>query len=133
MYAFFSDQRKNDFVIFCFGPTYEVGLNGWAGHMARMGKGRSVLKVLVGKHDGKRTFERTMRRWEDGIKMELREIIWGCVESIHLAQDRGRWRAVVNAVMNLRVLAPRSYLWSRTVPDNSLSCSHFKVKQNILK
>jgi hypothetical protein len=44
----------------------------------------------------------------DGIKMDLREIGWGCVEWIHLPQDRDRWGAVVNAVMNLRVLAPRS-------------------------
>jgi alpha-glucosidase (family GH31 glycosyl hydrolase) len=44
----------------------------------------------------------------DGIKMDLREIGWGGVERIHLAQDRDRWRALVNAVMNLRVLAPRS-------------------------
>jgi hypothetical protein len=50
------------------------------------------------------------RRWEDGIKMDLTEIGWGGVEWIHLVQDRDRWRAVVNAVMNLRVLAPRSYL-----------------------
>jgi hypothetical protein len=53
--------------------------------------------------------ERLRRRWEDGIKMDLREIVWeGGVEWIHMAQDRDRWRAVVNAVMNLRVLAPRS-------------------------
>jgi hypothetical protein len=52
---------------------------------------------------------RPRRRWEDGIKMDLREIGWGGgVEWIHLAQDRDRWRAVVSAVMNLRVLAPRS-------------------------
>jgi hypothetical protein len=48
------------------------------------------------------------RRWEDGIRMDLEEIVWGGVEWIHLAQDRDRWRAVVNAVMNLRVLGPRS-------------------------
>jgi hypothetical protein len=51
--------------------------------------------------------ERPSRRWEDGIKVDLRETGWG-VEWIQLAQDRDRWRAVVNAVMNLRVLAPRS-------------------------
>jgi hypothetical protein len=58
--------------------------------------------------EGKRPLERPRRRWEDGIKMDLREIGWGDVEWIHLAQDRDRWRAVVSAVMNLRVLAPRS-------------------------
>jgi hypothetical protein len=63
----------------------------------------------VGKTDGKAPLERPRLRWEDGIKMDLREIGLGGggVEWIHLAQDRGRWRAVVNAVMNLRVVAPR--------------------------
>jgi hypothetical protein len=67
-----------------------------------------MYRVLVGKPEGKRPLKRPRRRWEDGIKMNLREIGWGGVEWIHLAQDRDRWRAVVNAVMNLRVLAPRS-------------------------
>jgi hypothetical protein len=80
----------------------------WAEHVARMGEGRNVYSVLVGKPEGKRPVERPRRRWEDGIKMDLREIGWGDVECIQLAQDRDRWRAVVNAVMNLRVLAPRS-------------------------
>jgi hypothetical protein len=82
---------------------------GWAGHVARMGEGRNVYRVLVGKPEGKRQLEKSRRRWEDGIKMDLREIGLGaCVECIHLAQDRDRWRAVVSAVMNLRVLAARS-------------------------
>jgi hypothetical protein len=80
----------------------------WAGHVAHMGEGRNVYRVLVGKPKGKRSLERPRRRWEDGIKMDLGEIDCGCVEWIHLAQDRDRWRAVVNAVMNPRVLAPRS-------------------------
>jgi hypothetical protein len=79
----------------------------WAGHVARMGEGRNVYRVLVGKPEGKRSLVRPRRRCEDGIKMDLREIGWGGVEWIQLAQDRDRWRAVVNAVMNLRVLAPR--------------------------
>jgi hypothetical protein len=79
----------------------------WAGNVARMGQGRNVYKVLVRKPEGKRRHERPRRRWEDGIKMDLTEIGWGDVEGIHLAQGRDRWRAVVNAVMNLRVLAPR--------------------------
>jgi hypothetical protein len=58
---------------------------------------------------GKNPLEIPRRRWENGMKMDLREIGWeGGVEWIHLAQDRDRWRAVVNAVMNPRVLAPRS-------------------------
>jgi hypothetical protein len=66
-----------------------------------------VYRVLEAKPEGKRPLEKPTRKWEDGIKMDLREIgLWG-VEWIHLAQDRDRWRAVVNAVMNLRVLAPR--------------------------
>jgi hypothetical protein len=72
-----------------------------------MGKGRNVYRVLVGKPEEKRPFRRPRRRWEDGIKIYFREIGCGGVEWIHLAQDRDRWRAVVNAVMNLRVLAPR--------------------------
>jgi hypothetical protein len=77
-----------------------------------MGEGRNVYRVFVGKPEGKRPLERPWRSWEDGIKVDLREIGWGGVEWIHLAQDRDRWWAVVNAVMNVRVLAPRSYLVS---------------------
>jgi hypothetical protein len=80
----------------------------WAGHVARVGEGRNVYRVLMGKPEGKRPTERPRRRWEDGIKMDLRELGWGGVEWIHLAQDGDRWRAVVSAVMNLRVLAPHS-------------------------
>jgi hypothetical protein len=79
-----------------------------AGHVARMGEGRNMYKILVGKPEGKRPLERPRRRRDYGIKMDLRETGWGCVEWIHLAQDRDRWRAVVNAVKNLRFLAPRS-------------------------
>jgi hypothetical protein len=67
-----------------------------------------VYRVLVGKTEGKRPLGRPRRRWEDGIKMDLKEMGWRGVEWIQLAQDRDRWRAVVSAVMNLRVLAPRS-------------------------
>jgi hypothetical protein len=73
-----------------------------------MGEKRNVYRVLVGKPGEKILLERPRRRWEDGIKMDLGEIGWGGVEWIHLAQDRDRWQALVNAVMNLRVLAPRS-------------------------
>jgi hypothetical protein len=67
-----------------------------------------VYKVLVENPEGKRPLGRPRRRWEDGIRMYLREIGWGSVEWIQLAQDRDRWRALVNTVMNLRVLEPRS-------------------------
>jgi hypothetical protein len=76
--------------------------------VARMGEGRNLYRVLVGNPEGKRPLEGPRRRWEDGIKVDLGEIGWGGVQWIHLARDRDRWRAVVNAVMNLRVLAPRS-------------------------
>jgi hypothetical protein len=56
---------------------------------------------------------RQRRRWEDGIRMDLREIGWGSVDWIQLAQDRDRWRALVNTVMNLRVMAPRSLLMGK--------------------
>jgi hypothetical protein len=69
-----------------------------------MGEERKVYKVLVGKSEGKRPLGTSRRRWEDGVRMDL----GGGVDWIRLAQDRDRWRAVVSAVMNLRVLAPRS-------------------------
>jgi hypothetical protein len=69
---------------------------------------KEVYKVLVGKPEGKRPLGRPRRRWEDGIRMDLREIGLGGLDWIRLAQDRDLWRAVVSAVMNLRVLAPRS-------------------------
>jgi hypothetical protein len=56
----------------------------------------------------KRLLGRPRRRWEDGIRMDLREIGLGSVDWIQLAQDRGQWRALVNTVMNLRILAPLS-------------------------
>jgi hypothetical protein len=80
----------------------------WAGHVARMGEERKVYRVLMGKPEGKRPLGRLRRRWKNGIRMDLREIGWGSVEWIQLARDMDRWRALVNTVMNLRVLAPRS-------------------------
>jgi hypothetical protein len=64
--------------------------------------------VLMGKPEGKRPLGRPRRRWEDGIKMDLRETGWGSVDWIQLVQNTDRWRALVNTVMNLRVLTPRS-------------------------
>ena len=65
---------------------------------------RGVYRVLVGKHEGKRLLGRPRRRWKDNIKMEFREVgLEGGMDWIDLAQDRDRWWAVVNAVMNLRV------------------------------
>ena len=62
----------------------------WAGHVARMGEGRGVYRVLVGKPEGKRPLGRPRRRWEDNIRMDLREVGCGCVDWMELAQDRDR-------------------------------------------
>jgi len=64
---------------------------------------RGVYRVLVGKPVGKRALGRPRRRWEDNIKMDLQEVGCGSMEWIELAQDMDRWRAIVSAVMNLRV------------------------------
>jgi hypothetical protein len=68
-----------------------------------MGQRRGAYRVLVGKPEGRRPLKRPRRRWEDNIKKDLREVRCGCVDWIGLAQDRDRWRALVSAVMNLRV------------------------------
>jgi len=75
----------------------------WAGHVARLGERRGVYKLLVRKPEGKRPLGRPRRRWEDNIKMDRQEVGYGGVNWIELAQDRDRWQALVNAVMNLRV------------------------------
>jgi hypothetical protein len=79
----------------------------------RHARERKVHRVLVGKSEGRRPLGRPWRRWENWIRMDIRETGWGSVEWIQLIQDTGRWWAPVNTVMNLRVLAPRSK--SRTV------------------
>jgi hypothetical protein len=65
--------------------------------------GRSGYRILVGKPEGKRPLGRPRRRWENNIKMYLRDIAWGGMDWIDLAQDRDQWRAFVNTVKNLRV------------------------------
>jgi hypothetical protein len=72
----------------------------WAEHVVRMGEKRDAYRILVGRSEGKRPLGKPRRRWED-IKMDLQEVGWD-MDSIELAQDRDRWRALVNAVMNLR-------------------------------
>ena len=74
-----------------------------AGHVARMGEERVVCRVLVGKPEGKRPLGRPRRRWMDNIKMDVQEVGCGGMEWIELAQDNDRWRALLNAVMKLRV------------------------------
>jgi hypothetical protein len=75
----------------------------WAGHVVRMGEERSAYRILVGRPEGRRPLRRPRRRWEDNIKMDIREVGWEDMNWIELAQDRDRWRALVNAIMNLRV------------------------------
>ena len=75
----------------------------WAGHVAHMGEGRGVHRVLVGKPEGKRPLGRPRHRWEDNIQMDVEEVGGGCGDWMELAQDRDRWRALVGTVRNLRV------------------------------
>jgi hypothetical protein len=75
----------------------------WAGHVALMGERRGVYRILVSKRGGKKQLGRLRRRWEDNIKMDLKEVGFGSMDWIELAQDMDRWRALVNAVMKLRV------------------------------
>jgi hypothetical protein len=75
----------------------------WAGHVARTGEKRNAYRLLVGKPEGKRPLERLRHRWVDNIRMVLGEVGWGDVDWIGLGQDRNRWRALVNSVLNLRV------------------------------
>ena len=71
-----------------------------AGHVARMGEGRGVHRVLVVKPEGKRPLGRPRRRWEDNIKMDFQEVGGGCGDWMELAQDRDRWRALVSGSKN---------------------------------
>jgi hypothetical protein len=68
-----------------------------------MGEKRNAYRISVGNPEGKRPLGRPRRRWEDNIRMNLREIGWGGMDWIDLAQDRDQWRALVNTIMNLRV------------------------------
>jgi hypothetical protein len=75
----------------------------WARHVARMGERRGVYRVLIGRPEVRRPLGTPSHRWEDNIKMDLREIGIDGANWIHLAQDRVQWRACVNTVMNLRI------------------------------
>jgi hypothetical protein len=75
----------------------------WAGHVAQMWEGRDVYRILVGKSEGKSPLGRPRHRWEDNINMDVQEVGCGGMDWIELAQNRDRWRALVNAVMNLRI------------------------------
>jgi sugar phosphate isomerase/epimerase len=75
----------------------------WAWHVALMWEKRNAYRLLVGKPEGRRPLGRPRRRWLDNIRMDLVEVGWSDVDWIGLAQDRGRWRTLVNSVLNLRV------------------------------
>jgi hypothetical protein len=75
----------------------------WAGQESRMGTKRNACTVFVVKPEGRKQLRRLERRWRDNIKIDLREMAWGCMNWIHQAWGRDQWRALVNTVMNLRV------------------------------
>jgi hypothetical protein len=75
----------------------------WAGHVAQMWEKRNAYRLLVGKLERKRPLGRPRRRWVDNIRMDLGELVWGDVDWIGLAQDRNRWRALMNLVLTRRV------------------------------
>jgi hypothetical protein len=68
-----------------------------------MGKRKAAYSLLMGKHEGERPLGRTRRRWLENSKLDLEEVVWGGLDWIDMVQDRDRWRAVLNAVMNFRV------------------------------
>jgi hypothetical protein len=75
----------------------------WSGHVARMGEGRGVHRVLAGKPGARRPVGRLRRRWEDNIKRDLQKVGRGCGDWMERAPDRDRWWALVGTVMNFRV------------------------------
>ena len=75
----------------------------WAGHVARMGEMKAVYRGLVGKPEGKKQLGRPKHRWVDNIKIDLQEVVCRDMDWFDVAQDRDKWRALVNAAMNLRV------------------------------
>jgi hypothetical protein len=92
----------------------------WAGHVARMGEGRGVYRVLVGRPEGKRPLGRSRHRREDNIKMNLREIGIDGTNWIQLAQNRVQWWAFVNTVMNLRSPLRKQVIFLTILSDNQL-------------
>jgi hypothetical protein len=106
----------------------------WAGHVARMGEKRKAYRLLVGKPERKRPLGRTRRRWVDNIRKDLGEVGWGDVDWIDLAQDRDNWRALVNAVMNLRVSQNSGKLSNDfTTGGLSNSAQHHRVSELVVQ
>ena len=100
---YFEQKIRRDVFTICYLGLQISRRMRWAGHVAHMGEGRGVYRVLVGKPEGKRPLGRTRRRWEDNIRVDLQEVGLGYEDWNWLAQDRDRWRALVSAVRNLRV------------------------------
>jgi hypothetical protein len=98
-----NDELHNLYSSPNIGRTIKSRRMRWAGHVARIGDRRGVYRVLVGKPEGKRPLGRPRCRWEDNIKMDLREMEIDGTNWIQLAQDRVQWQASVNTVMNLWV------------------------------
>jgi hypothetical protein len=94
----------------------------WAGHVTRMGEGRGVYRVLVGRPEGKRPLGRPRGRWENNIKLDLRETGIDRANWIQLAQDRVQWRAFVNTVMNIRFPQINKIFFDKLI-DNQFSTS----------
>ncbi|KAJ4429885.1 hypothetical protein ANN_22089 [Periplaneta americana] len=106
-----------------FKPCMTVVRLKWAGHVARMGESRNAYKVLVGRPEGKRPLGRPSCRWEDNIKMDLREVGYDDREWINLAQDRDQWRAYVRTAMNLQNHLRALLLRTRSVEREFVSAS----------
>jgi hypothetical protein len=73
-----------------------------AGHVARMREVSGAYNILVGKAEWRRPLGRPRRKWEDGIRMDLGEAVFGNVDWMYFSRDRDRWRALVNKMMSLR-------------------------------
>jgi hypothetical protein len=102
----------------------------WAGHVAQMGEKRNAYRFLVGKPEGRRPLGRPRRRWLDNIRMNLVEVRWGDVDWICLAQDRDRWRALVNSILNFRFHRMLGKLSSvQTTRDLSSSAQLHRVSE----
>jgi hypothetical protein len=101
-----------------------------AGHVARMGEKRNAYRLLVGKPEVKRPLGRSRRRWVDNISKDLAEVGWGDVDWIVLAQDRNRWGAAVNSVLNLRV--PRNAGKLSSGPTSSGLSSSAKLHRELV-
>jgi hypothetical protein len=101
----------------------------WAGQVARMGEKRNTYRLLMRKPEGRRPLGRPRRRWLNNIRMDLVQVGWGDMDWIGLAQDRGRWRALVDSLLNLRVRYNAGKLSSvQTTRDLSSSAQLHEVR-----